>query len=42
LRLNPLKGELPGYWSVTVGANWHLIFRFERSHATDVDLVDHH
>ena len=41
-RLHSLKGDLAGYWSVTVGANWRIIFRFEQGDATDVDLVDYH
>jgi proteic killer suppression protein len=41
-RLHPLKGELSGYWSITVRANWRIIFRFEEGDATDVDLVDYH
>jgi proteic killer suppression protein len=41
-RLHPLKGELAGFWSVTVRANWRIIFRFEGGEAFDVDLVDYH
>ena len=41
-RLHPLKGDLHGFWSVTVRANWRVIFRFEDGHALDVDLVDYH
>ena len=41
-RLHPLKGDLAGYWSITVSANWRIIFRFEEANATDVDLVDYH
>lgn len=41
-RLHPLKGDLAGVWSVTVRANWRVIFRFEGGHAYDVDLVDYH
>lgn len=41
-RLHPLKGELAGFWSVIVSANWRIVFRFEESHVTDVDLVDYH
>jgi proteic killer suppression protein len=41
-RLHPLKGDLAGYWSVTVRANWRITFRFEQGDATDVDLVDYH
>jgi plasmid maintenance system killer protein len=39
---HPLKGDLAGYWSITVRANWRIIFRFEQGDATDVDLVDYH
>ena len=41
-RLHPLKGDLAGFWSVTVSGNWRLIFRFEGGHASDVDLIDYH
>jgi proteic killer suppression protein len=41
-RLHALKGELSGYWAVTVRANWRIVFRFEDGHATDVDLLDYH
>jgi len=40
-RLHPLKGALKGFWSVTVRANWRVIFRFAGS-AEDVDYVDYH
>lgn len=40
-RLHQLVGELKGHWSVTVRANWRIIFRFD-SDAHDVDLVDYH
>ena len=42
VRLHALKGDLAGYWSITVRANWRIIFRFEQGDATDVDLVDYH
>ncbi len=41
-RLHPLKGKLKGYWSVTVKANWRIIFRFEGGHAHEVELIDYH
>lgn len=37
-RLHPLKGQLAGYWSMTVSGNWRVIFRFV---GTDVELVDY-
>jgi proteic killer suppression protein len=41
-RLHPLKGELKGFWAVSVSGNWRIIFRFEGGDAHDVDLVDYH
>ncbi len=41
-QLHPLKGELKGFWSVTVSGNWRIIFRFDSGNAFDVDLVDYH
>ena len=41
-RLHPLTGDLAGYWSITVRANWRIIFRFEEENVTDVDLLDYH
>jgi proteic killer suppression protein len=41
-RLHPLKGDLVGFWSVTVRANWRIIFRFEGGRTHDVDLIDYH
>jgi proteic killer suppression protein len=41
-RLHPLKGELKGFWAVTVRANWRVIFRFQGEDAADVDLIDYH
>ncbi len=41
-RLHPLKGDLKGFWRVTITGNWRLIFRFEAGDAFDVDLTDYH
>ena len=40
-RLHTLKGELKGFWAVTVRTNWRVIFRFDEG-AEDVDYVDYH
>ena len=40
--LHPLKGDLKDFWSVTVRANWRIIFRFEGGDVCDVDLLDYH
>jgi proteic killer suppression protein len=42
LRLHSLAGDLKGFWSVTVSANWRIIFRFDDADVVDVDLVDYH
>jgi proteic killer suppression protein len=41
-RLHPFKGELAGFWSVTISGNWRIVFRFEDGDAFDVDLLDYH
>ena len=41
-RLHPLKGNLEGFWSISISGNWRIIFRFEANDAYDVDLVDYH
>jgi proteic killer suppression protein len=41
-RLHALKGELKGFWSVTVRANWRIMFRFYDIDAGDVELIDYH
>ncbi|MDP2901664.1 MAG: type II toxin-antitoxin system mRNA interferase toxin, RelE/StbE family [Methylovulum sp.] len=42
LRLHPLKGNFEGFWSLTVQANWRVIFRFEDGNAYVVDYLDYH
>lgn len=42
LRLHPLKGDMAGNWSLTVQANWRIIFRFEEGDAYVVDYLDYH
>jgi proteic killer suppression protein len=34
-RLHPLKGDRKGFWSVTVRANWRIIFRFRAQDVFD-------
>lgn len=41
-KLHPLKGDLKGFWAVTVRANWRIIYRFEDADAWDVDYIDYH
>lgn len=41
-RLHPLKGDRLGQWSMSVSANWRVVFRFVDGEAVDIDLVDYH
>ena len=31
-----------GQWSMSVSANWRIVFRFADGEAVDIDLVDYH
>ncbi|MCX7114306.1 MAG: type II toxin-antitoxin system RelE/ParE family toxin [Gammaproteobacteria bacterium] len=42
LHLHQLKGQLKGFYSVTVQSNWRIVFRFDGDNACDVDYVDYH
>ena len=43
-KLHPLKGDLKGFWSLTVTGNWRLIFLYDEdaNSASDIDLIDYH
>lgn len=41
-RLHSLKGNMAGYWSITVNANWRITFIFENGNAHIVDYQDYH
>lgn len=41
-RLHPLKGNLAGFWAVSISGNWGVTFRFDNGHAIDVDYIDYH
>ena len=41
-RLERLKGDRAGYWSIRINDQWRLCFRFEGAHAYEVEIVDYH
>jgi proteic killer suppression protein len=41
-RIQPLKGSLKGYWSITVKENWRIIFQFDEQNAFNIDYLDYH
>ncbi len=42
LKFHQLRGDMTGFYAVSVSGNWRVIFRFEDDQATDVDLIDYH
>lgn len=40
--LHPLKGRRAGFWAISVGRNWRIIFRFTGDGVADVDYLDYH
>ena len=41
-RMHALKGEYQGFYAVDVSGNWRIVFRFEKTNTTDIDLTDYH
>jgi proteic killer suppression protein len=41
-RLEALKGDRKGQWSIRINDQWRVCFRFEGGHAYDVEIVDYH
>ena len=41
-RLEKLKRNRAGQWSIRINDQWRLCFRFEGGHAYDVEIVDYH
>ena len=40
-RLEALRGDRNGQWSIRVNDQWRLIFRWDGEHAANVSLVDY-
>lgn len=41
-RLEALRGDRNGQWSIRVNDQWRVCFRFEDGDAFDVEIVDYH
>ena len=41
-RLEKLKGDLRGYFSIRVNDQWRIIFKWENGNAENVTLIDYH
>ena len=40
--IHPLKGEYKGFWSISVTANYRIIFAFKPPDVFDVDYLDYY
>jgi len=41
-RLERLKGDRAGQWSIRINNQWRICFRWQDGHAWDVEIVDYH
>lgn len=41
-RLEALKGELKGFYSIRINNQWRIIFKWEQNNASEVQIVDYH
>jgi proteic killer suppression protein len=41
-RLEALKGDLSGFYSIPVNNQWRIIFRWQDGNAYEVQLTDYH
>ncbi len=41
-RLEKLKGDREGQWSIRINDQWRICFRFDDGDAFEVDIVDYH
>lgn len=41
-RLEPLRGDRTGRYSIRINDQWRLCFRFENANAYDVEVLDYH
>jgi proteic killer suppression protein len=41
-RLEALRGDRKGQWSIRINDQWRLCLRFEDGNAFDVEIVDYH
>jgi proteic killer suppression protein len=41
-RLEALKGDLKGFYSIRINSQWRIIFRWSENSAKDVQIIDYH
>jgi len=41
-KLEALKGDKTGFYSIRINDQWRLVFRFQQGNALDVSIIDYH
>ncbi len=41
-RLEALKGDRKGFWSIRINGQWRIIFRWVNGYAENVEVIDYH
>jgi len=41
-RLEALRGDLRGFFSIRINDQWRIVFRWDQSDARDVRIIDYH
>jgi toxin HigB-1 len=41
-RLEKLRGNLTGYYSIRVNDRWRIVFKWDNGNASEVEIVDYH
>ena len=41
-RLEKLKGDWRGFWSIRVNQQWRIVFKWSDGHASEVSITDYH
>lgn len=41
-KLGPLKGDLKGFHSIRINAQWRVVFRWREGNAAEVRVIDYH
>ena len=41
-RLEPLKGDLNGFWNIRINDQWRIIFKWDEGIKREVEITDYH
>jgi toxin HigB-1 len=41
-RLHKLKGDKMQYWSISVNMQWRIVFKWHKTNAYNVQIIDYH